>query len=191
MPSATAFFARDGDGLKRTVSFSITLNKAATITWRIVNSAGDTVRNVRSSTATAAGTLTFAWDGRAEDGSWAPDGHYRSVVTAETDLGSYTHERSVFAGPFRTTPSVSAVARGGKVTLTIRSTETLSGAPKVTISQPGVASFVVSTTRVATRKYRVTVTLKPGGDAGTVTFLVRGKDKNGGTQESELRLPLS
>ncbi len=189
-PSAVAFFARDADGLNKTVKFTVSLNQSARVTWRIVNASADTVRTVRSNEAMAAGSVTYAWDGRADDGSWAADGLYRSVVTAETGFGSYTHERSAYAGAFRITPSVSSPARGGRVTLTIASTEPLSGAPQVTVSQPGVDSVTVATSKVGTRKFRVTVTLASGGDPGTASFLVRGADRNGASQETELRLSL-
>jgi len=190
LPSTGAFFARDGDALNKTVTFAITLNKTATITWRIVNEAGDTVRTVRNNANTSAGTVKFVWDGRTDKGNWAPDGIYRSVVTAKTNLGSYTQSRQTYAGAFKITPSTTSPVRGGKVTLTMVSTESLSTAPRVTVTQPGLQPFSVVTTKVDTRKFRVTVTLKSGGDAGNVIFVARARDKNGAFQETSLSLRL-
>jgi hypothetical protein len=189
-PSTAAFFARDADSLNKSAKFTVTLNQTARLTWRIVNTDGEVVRTFKSRVSTAAGTLAFVWNGRTDSGAWAPDGVYRSVVRAETDLGSYTQERSTYVGAFRITPSVSSPTRGGKVTLTIASTETLSGAPMVTITQPGSASQTVVADRIATRKYRVTVTLASSGASGSVDFLVSGTDRYGGDQETLLSLPL-
>jgi flagellar hook assembly protein FlgD len=189
-PSTVAFFARDGDGLNKVVKFGLTLNQPARVNWRIVDAQGNVVRTVRSEAAMDAGSVTFAWDGRANDRSWAPDGWYRSVVTAVTDLGSYTHERTAYAGAFRINPSTTSPARGAKLTLTILSTEALAAAPRVRVSQPGLSSFTVGTTKVDTRKYKVTFTLSSSADPGTLGLAVFGKDKNGVLQETAITLTL-
>jgi hypothetical protein len=147
------------------------------------------VRTIRSDEPMAAGTAAFVWDGRRDDGSWAPEGWYRSIVSARTSLGTYSHERRVFAGAFRITPSTTTPARGGSLTLTIVSTEALAGPPRVEVREPGSSGPRYSTTKVATRTYRVTLTL-PSTDATSVEIIVSATDSSGGAQRSTMSLPL-
>jgi flagellar hook assembly protein FlgD len=190
VPTKSSLYSADGDKLNKTSTFKVTLNQPATVSWSIVNAAGETVRTVRSGAQMAAGITSFTWDGKSASGVHVPEGRYRSVVTAQTGLGSYTQERSIFVGAFQINPSVSSPVRGGKVTLNLTSTEPLSKNPTVRITQPGITPWTVTTKLVSGRKYKVTITLKTGADAGTVEFLVNGTDKNGGKQSSSLVLPL-
>jgi hypothetical protein len=148
------------------------------------------VRTLRALSASAATTLSFTWDGKVDAGSWAPDGWYRSVVTATTSLGSYSQERRFYSGAFRISPSISAPVRGGQLSLTIKSTEPLSRAPVVQVSQPGLTTWKATATHVTGKKYKLTITLKSGGDAGTLRLVVAGTDKYGGSQQTSLSLPL-
>jgi hypothetical protein len=189
-PSAPAFFARDADALAKSVTLKITLNKPAQVTWQILDDAGSVVRTARNGASLAAGTVPFVWDGKTDAGSWASDGWYRSVVTATTSLGTYSQERSVFAGAFRLLPSISSPVRGGKLTLTVVSSEPLSSAPTLHVAQPGLAVWDATATQIDGKRYKVTLTLDPSSDAGTLAIVVVGTDKNGGTQQSALSLPL-
>lgn len=190
VPTRAAIHVSDADSLFKSSTFKVTLNQPARLTWRILNAAGDTVRTVRSDAQTPAGVTSFAWNGKSDAGAWVADGRYLSVVSAQTGLGQYSQQRSVFVGAFRITPSISAPARGGKVTLNIVSTEGLSRNPTVTVTQPDIASWTVATSHVSGKKYKVTLTLKTGGSDGTVEFVVRGVDTNGGHQSSAVSLPL-
>jgi flagellar hook assembly protein FlgD len=189
-PSAPALFARDADALSKTVKVAVTVNKSAQVGFQVFDDSGNRVRTVRAVSAAAAGTLSFVWDGKADGGSWAKDGWYRSVVTATTDLGTYSQERRFYAGAFRIAPSIKSPARGGQLTLTVTSTEALSKAPIVHVSQPGLAVWDARTTLVSGKKYKVTLTLKSGGTAGTLNLVVAGVDKYGGSQQTGLSLPL-
>jgi hypothetical protein len=189
-PTKPSIHVSDGDALLKVTTFKVTLNQPAALTWRIVNSTGDTVRTVKTNSQTAAGITSYTWDGKNDAGAWVADGRYRSVVTAQTGLGSYSQERSVFVGPFQVNPSIASPVRGGKITLTVISTESLSKKPKVRITQPGVDPWTVTASHVSGRKYKVTITLKVGGTEGTVAFLIRGIDSKGGAQSSALTLPL-
>jgi flagellar hook assembly protein FlgD len=189
-PSKVAFFARDNDGLAKTTTLKVTLNQRARLHWTIVNSTGEVVRTVRDGSAVDPSVLSFAWNGRDDAGDWVPDGFYRSVVRVATDLGEYAHERTVYAGAFRLTASVANPARGSSVKFVVRSTEALGARPKLRISQPGLAPYTVTMNHVSGRKYRVTVTLKSGGTAGTMELLVSGKDKNGQLQDTLHSLPI-
>jgi flagellar hook assembly protein FlgD len=189
-PSKAAFYATDGDSLYRSVTLPVKVNKAAVLTWQIVGSDGTAVRSVRAADSVTAGTIKFAWDGRAADGSWASSGWYRSVVTASTEHGTYTQERLVYLGGFRVTPSIASVARGGKVTLTIVSTEPLSGAPRVHFSQPGMEPWTATAKRVRGKKYKLTITVPTGGGAGALEMLISATDREGGRNEGTASLPL-
>jgi len=96
----------------------------------------------------------------------------------------------VYAGPFRLTPSISSPARGGSLTLTINSTEALSAAPVIRVSQPGLASWETTAAHLGGKQYMVTLELDPGGDAGTLELVVSGTDRDGGSQSSTLDLRL-
>jgi flagellar hook assembly protein FlgD len=189
-PSPVAFFARDGDALSRTITLKAVVAKPAEVGWKIVDGAGNVVRAVRAPVAAPVGTLSFAWNGKTDAGAWAPDGWYRSVVTATTSDGTYSQSRSFYAGAFRVTPSINSPVRGGSVTLTIVSTEALMAAPVVHVTQPGLDPWDVTSTLVNTRTYRVTVQLVNGGDAGTLLLDVAGVDKYGGTQDTTVSLSL-
>jgi flagellar hook assembly protein FlgD len=184
VPSPAALFARDGDNLARTSTVKVNVNQQARVGWTIRDAAGNVVRTVRAPAETATGVLSFAWDGRTDGGAFVPDGTYRSVVTAETAFGSYGHERPVYVGAFRLTPSVSNPARGTSVKFVVLSTEGLAARPKLRITQPGLAPYWVTMNHVSGRKYQVTVTLRSGGTAGTMGLLVRGTDSNGKVQET-------
>ncbi|MDQ3432966.1 MAG: hypothetical protein M3467_12275, partial [Actinomycetota bacterium] len=188
-PSAAALFARDGDTLATTSRLKVVMNKPARLRWTLVNSTGQIVRSVRDGMVDA-GTIGFGWDGRDDAGRWAPDGSYRSIVSVETDLGRYAHQRTVFVGAFRLNASVEAPARGSRVRFVVRSTERLSVPPRLRISQPGLTPYTVSMSHVNGRKYRVSLVLKSGGTAGTLQLLVSGRDANGQQQDTAHALPI-
>ena len=190
LPSAPALFARDADALSKQVKVTVTVSKPAQVGFQVADDAGNIVRTVRASTSTGPATLSFAWDGTTDSGSWAPDGWYTAVVTGTTALGTYAQARRFYAGAFRITPSIDAPVRGGSLTLTINSTETLAGAPVVHVSQPGLASWDVSATHVSGSRYKVALTLQDGGTAGALDLDVAGTDKYGGTQDTTLSLTL-
>ncbi len=189
-PTKAAIHVIDRDSLARSTTLKVTLNQPAWLTWRLLDQTGATARTVRSDVQTAAGVITFIWDGKSDTGAWVPDGRYRSVVSAQTGLGAYTQERQVFVGAFQVTPSITSPARGGKITLTLLSTEGLDRRPTVRITQPGIEPWTVTAKRVSGKKYRVTVTLKTGGPEGTVEFMISGNDSKGGTQSTSVSLPL-
>jgi flagellar hook assembly protein FlgD len=189
-PSSIAFFARDADETAQQAVVTVTVSEQASVSFKVVNSSGKVIRTVRPLTAAAPGTLKFSWDGTREDGSWAADGWYQMLVTATTSAGSYSQARGVYAGAFRITPSISSPARGNSLTLSMTSTESLSAPPSVQVAQPGLAPWTATATRIQGKKYKITLSLKPGGNAGTLVLDVTGVDKNGGTQDTKLSLTL-
>ncbi len=189
-PTTAQVFVADADGLARTTAFKLKVNSSVRLTWRIVNEAGETVRTHRDDVLTAPGKPKFVWDGKSSSGAYVPDGYYRSVVTAQTGLGSYTLERRVYVGAFIPTPTTAQAVRGGTLTVNLLSAEPLMRAPTVTITQPGRDSWTVKAKHLKGRKYRVTVALSSSGEPGDVQLLVRATDKYGGTQSSIISLPL-
>ena len=155
-PSAVAFFARDADDLSRKSTVPVTVNQQAKVSFQVIDDQGKVVRTLRSLVATAPGSLKLVWDGKEDDGSWAPDGWYQTVVSATTSLGSYSQARDVYVGAFRTTPSSDSPARGASLTLSIKSTEPLTGSPLVLVTQPGLATWSASATHIQGKKYQVT-----------------------------------
>jgi hypothetical protein len=53
-----------------------------------------------------------------------------------------------------------------------------------------LAPWTATATRIQGKKYKITLPLKPGGNAGTLVLDVTGVDKNGGTQDTKLSLTL-
>lgn len=190
VPTKSSLHVSDADSLARNATFKVTLNQSARLTWLIEDDAGETVRTVRSDVMTAAGATSYVWDGKSDNGAWVAEGRYRSVVSAQTGLGAYVQERSIFVGAFQISPSITSPARGARITLTIISSERLNRSPRVLITQPGVAPWTVTANRTSDKKYKVTVTLKSGGAEGTVQFHVSGVDWKGGHQSSSVSLPL-
>jgi flagellar hook assembly protein FlgD len=189
-PSSAAIYSIDADPLGKKTTLKVTLSKSAQVRWRLVNADGDVVRNIRSLNQAPAGKLSFTWDGRSDDGGWVPEGWYRSVVSTTTALGTYTQERQIYVGAFRITPSNPSPERGGKLTLTIISTEGLNGALTVRFNQPGLEPWTARASKVDGKKYKVTVTLRDAGSAGNLTLFVSGTDKEGGRNEGSASLPL-
>ena len=174
------------DAMARSVQLAVTLNKTASVGWRLLDADGAVVRTVRSDEQRAGGQADVRAGTAATDGgAWVPDGWYRSVVTATTALGSYAQERSVYVGAFRVTPSISSPARGARLTLTIISSEGLAGAPTVRFSQPGIEPWTATASRVSGKQYKLTVTLPSGGGAGTLALEITGTDKEGGLQRGD------
>ena len=169
----------------------MTLNQPAQLTWTIKNLDGVTVRTIKSGAHMAAGLSAFVWDGRSNAGAWVPDGRYRSVVNAQTGLGSYSQERHVFVGAFQFAASASSVTSGAKATLELISTEFLNSNPSVRITQPGQIPWTVTAKLVSGRKYKLTFTPKTGTDAGMIAFAITGTDTKGHKNSGLLTLPLN
>ena len=178
--SATAaMFDRDNDSLANTATANISLNQSATISVKVLDSSGEVVRTIQAATRYSAGAYSFSWGGHDSNGRNLADGWYRLVVNSRSSVGSYREQRMLWLGAFRLESSRSSPSRGSRVTFTVYSTEPLSRTPSLDIKQPGLNTYSVSLSKVATGKYRVTVTLKSGGSAGKMQLVVNGVDKNG------------
>jgi flagellar hook assembly protein FlgD len=189
-PSKLAIYAADADKTDKNTTLKLTLNQPARVTWSVQNQAGTVVRRIKTDVQMSAGTTSFVWDGKAENGAFVPEGHYRSVVFAQTGIGAYSEERAIFVGAFQFGTSVSILSRGVQVKLDLISTEFLSSNPSVKVTQPGLAAYTLKAKLVSGHKYKLAFTPKTGGSDGTVTFNVTGTDRGGKKNTGTLTLPL-
>ncbi len=186
--SKTLFHPHDGDSLAPTTTLGYTLTRTATVTWVIKDAAGNVADTLVDGVETEAGTWTRVFDGRRLDGSALPNGTYTSVVTAVHDGLTVTQYRTVRMGAFAISASDSTPKRGQKITIYATSAEPLSTRPRLFISQPGRAKWSALMTKTSTYGYKVTITLKTGGSAGSVKFKVVADDTLGHRQKTSLYL---
>jgi len=189
-PSKLSIYVADADKTDKNTTLTVKLNQPARVTWGIQDQSGTVVRKIKTDAQMAAGTTTFVWDGKSDAGSWVPEGHYRSVVFAQTGIGAYSEQREIFVGAFQFGTSVSILNRGTQVKLDLISTEFLSGGPSVKITQPGLVAYTATAKLVSGHKYKLTFTPKTGGAEGTVTFNITGTDRAGKKNTGTLTLPL-
>ena len=79
--------------------------------------------------------------------------------------------------------------RKQRITVTATSAEALDARPRLAVYQPGIAVWRVTMSKVSSGVFRVTITLK-SSHAGTLRLRVYGSDDDGGSQASNLYLPL-
>jgi flagellar hook assembly protein FlgD len=185
----SSFYPQDGDRLAASTSVSFRLLAAADASAAVVDAGGAVVRTLLPTTTLPAGPRTYAWDGRRTDGTFAPRGVYRFVVMATNGTQGASGSATVRADAFKATTSVATATRGRSFALTVVSVERLSTTPRVTVSQPGRASWTVTMKRVATKTWRVVVTPRSGA-TGTLVLSVSARDRAGGRNRTTVRLPL-
>jgi flagellar hook assembly protein FlgD len=78
------------DGRKERAYVTFRLKRGDDVSVSIVDSAGDVVRRLASRRIRAYTPVRFAWDGRTDDGSRAPDGVYRVRITLRAEGRSIT-----------------------------------------------------------------------------------------------------
>jgi flagellar hook assembly protein FlgD len=187
--SRVAFFPQDGDANGRTVTFGFRLGDPATVTWTIVDAAGHVVRTFETGEAHAAGTYARGWDGRNDAGHFVARGTYRSVVHATDGTLATSQAVAVVADAFKVSVSDASPGRRQRITVTATSAEALDARPRLAIYQPGIAVYRATMSKVASGVFRVTITLK-ASHTGTLRLRVYGSDDDGGSQASNLFLPL-
>ena len=188
--SRPAIDVRDGDSLATSVRFGVTLAHDAKVTWRVVDAGGTTVFTHLASQPMSAGNLAWSWGGMNSSGSPVANGAYRAVVSATDADGTVQYVRNVYVGPYRLRISDSTPARGQRVKVSVYSTEPQKGAPALTITQPGLAAYTLNMARVSDTHARLFLTLKRGGNAGTVTFQITGTDTGGQVESQTVTLNL-
>jgi hypothetical protein len=183
------FFPQDGDALAGTTLLGFRLRSAATVDWTVQDANGVVVRTILTGAPADAGTHSFTWSGRNDAGAFVPRGTYRSVVTASDGTFIATQRVAIVADAFRIVASDTTPGRGQRLTVTATSAENLDTAPRLRVYQPGITDWAVAMSRIDTRTWRVTVTLRSSG-TGTVRLRVAAEDSHGSAQASILGLPL-
>ena len=172
------FFPQDGDALAPRTGAAFTLRAPAEVELRVLDARGLAVRTIAGPYPT--GPVAMAWDGRTDAGAFAPQGVYRLVVRAAVGDASETHVAAVRAAAFEIRPSVATARRGARLTVTVVSTEPLTGSPRLTVRQPGLAPYALTLRRVSGSTYRATWTIHRGGRAGAMSLTVGGSDRSHG-----------
>ena len=188
--SRSLFFPQDLDTLDKTTTLSFVLSRPMTVSWTLLERAGQVVVTRLDAVALPAGTQTWTFDGRAGDGTMLPRGHYTSLVTA-TDGTLVASQTVAFdTDAFRYKLSDTTPRRGQSITVTISSAELLSRISRLYVYQPGVSRWSVALTKVSGHTYKATLRLKSSGSAGIVKFKVSGRDIKGGSQSTTVSFPI-
>jgi flagellar hook assembly protein FlgD len=188
--SKAVFYPQDRDPLSTGTRLSFALQHRATVTWTIRNAAGTVVATLLDGVDTTAGTTALSWYALNDAGAMLPTGRYTSVVSA-TD-GALTALQTVGfeMNAFGIRPSASTATRGRSISISVTSAEALSTAPRVHVSEPGLATWAVTLTRTSAGTYTATLTMRTGGAAGTAKLTVKAADSGGRWQSTTLSLPL-
>jgi hypothetical protein len=177
-----AFFPAAGSAL-RPATLSFTLSRPMAVTWSVVDATNQVVATHLNGASVPAGTQTWSFDGRADDGTILPPGRYTSVVQATDGSLTMAQSTSFVADAFVLHPSTSAPKRGRTLTVTLTSAVPLAANPRVSVYQPMLAAWSVGTVRLSAATYRATIRLK-SGHTGTVTFKAKGLDSDGALQQT-------
>jgi flagellar basal-body rod modification protein FlgD len=82
-------------GTESTVNLQAELKGSAkNVTWTVLDENGRVVRTIHE-TEKNAGTLSYAWDGKGDDGKRLPPGRYKVRVAADDGDGDIAVERAV------------------------------------------------------------------------------------------------
>ena len=190
LTSLSIFYPQDLDQYANTNTLSFALTRPAHVTWTIRNAAGDVVVTRLADAALGAGTQTWVFNGKDKNGVNLARGVFTSQVTATDGTVTISQSRTFEMNAFSIKSSATYARRGSAITITARSAEGLSTTARLYIYQPGKTVWSVPMSKIDPRSSRTTITLKTGGSAGTVTFKVWGRDRDGRAQFTKLALPL-
>ncbi len=188
--SAPVFYPQDRDALAPTTTLSFTLARPMTVTWTLRDAAARIIDTHLAATPLPAGAQTWIFDGRRSDGTMLPPGRYLSYVTASDGTVVVAQSVAFEADAFLVKPSDATPGRGQAITVNVTSAERLSGSPRLSIYEPGLAAWSTTLKRVSGNAYRATIKLRTGGGSGTVSFKVTGVDVTGATQRTTRGFPL-
>jgi flagellar hook assembly protein FlgD len=187
--STINFFPNDNDAYANSLTLAFDLIATQTVTWRVVDANGATVRVLKENVVLGAGTHKIGWNGRSDAGTYLPRGLYRSVVTATNGTLTSTLTAPFIQDMFKFTVSDTTPARGQAITVTVTSAEPLSKSPRLTITQPGRSPWAVTFKLVSGRTYRATIRLG-SSSTGTLGLRASGYDTRNDYESSLLTLPL-
>jgi flagellar hook assembly protein FlgD len=183
------FYPQDLDRFAKTTTLSFRLARPATVTWAIRNAAGAIVRTQLDAASLPAGTQSWVFDGRSASGAMLPVGTYTSYVSATDGTFSYAQATKVEMNAFSVVASTATPRRGSRLTVTGISAEPISGSARLYVTQPGRSTYILTMTRIDSRTFRVTFTLK-SGSTGSLRLKVWAKDYDGRSQATLKYLPL-
>lgn len=181
--STTTFFPIGTTRSLRTTDLSFTLTRPMTVTWTLRNAEGAVVETRLDAASVPAGTQTWTFDGRRSDGRTLAPGRYTSLVEATDGTVIASESVSFVADAFVVKPSDTTPTRGQRITVTLTTAGPLAANPRVSVYQPGLSAWSVSTVRLSSTTYRATITLK-AGHTGTVRFKASGRDAAGTLQQT-------
>jgi flagellar hook assembly protein FlgD len=132
-------FTPNGDGSTDTLGLSYTSNKETFVDWQVQDSGKNVVRSFSS--WSAGGNATTSWDGKADNGSYVPDGKYTLTGTPSSRQGEVGTSLSATATVLTTmaTPRVSASLFYPQDADSLAPTTTFS----VTLTQPAAFTWKV------------------------------------------------
>jgi flagellar hook assembly protein FlgD len=177
------FYAADGDAVAATTTFSVNITRPAALSWKVVDSNGDTMRTFMADQNVGTGLQTWVWDGRNDGGAYVPDGMYYTVMTAATSAGTYSHKLPVDVRAFRASPvATPPFLRGTKSKFFVFSAEPLAAKPKIKVTLPGLAPKTYST-YAKNGGWYAAIVYPTTAQAGTATYTVFGFDKVTGLRQ--------
>jgi flagellar hook assembly protein FlgD len=188
--SKAVFYPQDRDPLSTGTRLSFALQHPATVTWTIRNAAGTVVATLLDSVDTPAGTTALSWYALNDAGAMLPTGRYTSVVSATDGVLTSVQTVGFEMNAFGIRTSAPTATRGRSISINVTSAEALSTAPRVHVSQPGLATWAVTLGRTSAGTYTATLTMRTGGAAGTAKLTVKAADSGGRWQSTTLSLPL-
>ena len=188
--SKLVFYPQDRDTLSPATRLSFGLQRPANVTWTIRDAAGTVVATLLDGVDTPLGTTARAWYGVSDGGAMLPTGRYTSVVSATDGTLRAVQSVGFEMNAFRIRASAPAATRGRSIRISVMSAEPLSTAPRLHVTQPGIATWAVTLTRTSTGVYTATFTMRTGGSAGTATLTVKAADSAGRWQGTTLSIPL-
>ena len=187
--SPALFYPQDLDRFAPSSTLSFKLSRPAHVTWTLRNAAGAIVLTHLDADV-AAGTQSWVFNGTLPDGTMLPVGAYTSYVYADDGTYVYIQAATVTMNAFAVVPSTTSPTRGRSMSVTATTAEPLSGVAQLYVTQPGLATYILRMTAISSSVYRISFTPKTTGTTGTMTFKVWGKDADGHTQATILRLTL-
>ncbi|HEV2889584.1 MAG TPA: S8 family serine peptidase [Frankiaceae bacterium] len=138
---APARFSPNGDGRYDAATVTYTLDVAQSAQLRIKNAAGTVVRGP-GAVSGAAGTRTWVWNGRRNDGTYAPDGTY-TVELNTSDPSGQTGFASRTVVVDRSAPNLSGTTGSGATFYPVRDGYRDTFVPSIYVSESAYLSLRV------------------------------------------------
>ena len=185
-----SFYPQDGDWLAPTSIISWKLTRTATTTLALFDTSGNLVRTVWTAKSQAAGTRSWAWNGRLASGTFVPQGAYVARLTVVSPYGTQVLGRTVCASAFPGSLSSSSVRPGQILTVSFATAEPLRNTPRVTFRQPGLSAVTISATKLANGRYVARFTVR-AGSAGVASVRIAATDTGGHLNATVYALAIS